>query len=573
MNLIIKARNMRDKHRLLFSVVLVAILLAFTWTMIPTTFETSDDAFMMSALSGGKTGEPQTDTIFSLFLWGRAISALYLINAGIPWYTFIFLSLVAVSLVAVCYCVVSSFPAWGGSLFCFLYFSMFLFYSVILQFTVVSAYCGVAAISLMMVGEREEDREQIIIKNVIIFFLMCFAFNIRFEVGYLILGNAVFAVCLNIFKYQIKVTDKRKLRNMAVSFCVMCAAAGISLGANRIHESAEEWREFRDYYVEMANFMDYSKLEYEDSRDLFDQIGWSEQFYELVKKFFFMDETVNTETFRQINERNVHGPIRVGRTLLREWFPQIDFQARTWVLLLLFLGIDSVRNHGGGRKKYIASLCNCLWLLVWFAETQYFGYAGRVVERTLEAWTLLAVMPSVLGMSEGHSKINEKTDESKKGAAECLIISGLALLCCIICVLHANGGYSRAKAFALSKGDAKIAQARIEDYAMEHSENVYITGLSVSREASPWKVYSEELPYNLIFWGGSAYHSPLYDTQLRKNGLEHLFTDDFFLKNIYFIAREEPDINLLSVMEEKFPGCTYEITDVQDGFIVYRYLK
>ena len=110
MNILMKARDMRNSHKLLFSVVLVTVLLALTWMMIPITFETSDDAFMMSCLSGGKTGEPHTDTIFSLFLWGKALSALYLVNAGIPWYTLIFLGLIAASLITICYCVLSFFP-------------------------------------------------------------------------------------------------------------------------------------------------------------------------------------------------------------------------------------------------------------------------------------------------------------------------------------------------------------------------------------------------------------------------------------------------------------------------------
>lgn len=570
MSIIMKTRDMRDKHRLLFSVVLVTVLLALTWTMIPITFETSDDAFMMSCLSGGKTGKPQADTIFSLFLWGRAVSALYLINAGIPWYTLIFLSLVALSLMTICYCVVSSFPEWGGSLFCLLYFCMFLYYSVIIQFTMISAYCGVAAVSLMLIGGGKEDRKQIIIKNAIIFFFAFFAFNIRSKVGYLILGNAAFAVCLEILKYLIKVTDKRKIRNMAVSFFIMCIAAGISIGTNSIHESTDEWQKFREYHVERANFTDYSKLEYETNKDLFDEIGWSEKFYELVQQWFFMDETVNAETFRQINERNVHGSIRVGRSLLREWFPKIDFQVKAWVLLLLFLGIDAVRHRAGRFRKSIVSL---LWLVVWFAETQYFGYTGRVMERAFEAWTLLAVIPSVLGVSGDCPGTEERAGERHNSAAENVIVSVLALALCIVCVWHSNGGYTRAKTFALARDEIKITQAQIEDYAMEHSENLYITGTSLSREGGPWRVYTESLPYNLIFWGGSAYNSPLYYAQLRKNGLEHIFMEDFFGEKICFIAREEPDESLYAVMEEKFPGCVCEVIDEKDGFIVYRYTK
>lgn len=49
------------------------------------------------------------------------------------------------------------------------------------------------------------------------------------------------------------------------------------------------------------------------------------------------------------------------------------------------------------------------------------------------------------------------------------------------------------------------------------------------------------------------------------------WSEDFFEKNVYIIAKEKPDENLLNVMKEKFPGCTWEITDEADGFVVYKY--
>lgn len=567
---IMKVRAMRDRHRLLFSIVIVTILLALTWALIPITFETNDDAAMMGILSGARTGKPEADTIFSLFLWGKFVSALYVVNVGIPWYTLIFLGLIACSLMAVCYCVVSSFPERGGSLFCLLYFCMFLFYSVIVQFTMVSAYCGLAVISLMLVDKHEENRKHIIVKNMIIFFFMFFAVNIRSKVGYLILGNAAAAVCFEILRYLLKAADKRKIRNMAVSFITICVAAGVSIGVHSIHESLGGWDDFREYHVERADFTDYSKLDYESNKDLFDEIGWSEDFYELVQHWFFMDENVNAETFRQINERNVHGPIRVGRGLLHDWFPKIEFQVKAWVLLLVVLLVDAFRHREGAYKRGIVSI---LWLFVWFVETQYFGHTGRIMERSFEAWTLLAVIPSVLGASRDCRGIEEKTEEKGRSIAGSAIISVLVLLFCIICVRYPSGGYVRAKAFSLARTAAKATQINMENYAVEHPGNIYIYGTSLSGEGGPWRVYKEGLPYNLIFWGGSSYHSPVYYTQIRKNGFEHIFEEDFFEENVYFIAKEEPDENLRNVMEEKFPGCTYDIIDEEEEFIVYKYLK
>ena len=562
---IVKIRELRNRHRLLFSAALVTFLLAVTWALIPITFETCDDEFLMNYLSGAKTGEPEADTTQIFFLWGKIVSSFYRITGALPWYTLIFLALIALSLVAVCYCVVVSFPEWGGSLFCLLYFSMFLFYSVILQYTMVSAFCGIAAVSLLLIGQKEEKRKNIIIKNILIFSFMFCSVNIRISVGYLVLGHTVFAICLEVLRYLFKTADRQKIKNMIVSFIAMFAAAAISIAVNNIHESLSEREEFWEYSAERVSFTDYSKLDYESNQDLFDKIGWSEEFYELVKNWFFMDETVNTETLRQINERNVHGSIRVGRTLLHEWFPITDFQVKAWVLLLIFLFANAVRRREGRRR----SMVSFLWLFVWFAETQYFGYRGRIVERVLEAWTLLAVMPSILGAAV-NSPI---TEERKESRTENLIISGVALSLCIMCACNPFGGYVRAKAFSLERSEVKMRWADIEDYAIAHQENIYIHGSPSAGGGSPFRVYTEGLPYNLIFWGGIFYNLPIYDAQIKMNGFEQIYMEDFFEENVYFIAREKPDEHLSNVMKEKFPECTCEITDVEDRFIVYKYLN
>ena len=178
-------------------------------------------------------------------------------------------------------------------------------------------------------------------------------------------------------------------------------------------------------------------------------------------------------------------------------------------------------------------------------------------------------MPSILGAAE----ISPVTEARKKNRTENLIISGVALALCITCACYPFGGYGRAKAFSLARSEAKIRWADIEDYAIAHQENIYIYGVPLSGGGSPFRVYTEGLPYNLIFWGGTFYNLPIYYAQIEKNGFEQIFMEDFFEENVYFIASEIPDENLSNVMKEKFPECTCEITDVEDGFIVYKYLN
>ncbi|MDE6604113.1 MAG: hypothetical protein K2K90_18585 [Lachnospiraceae bacterium] len=563
---IMKIKAARERHRLLLSIIIVLALLLLTWSLIPIVFETNDDSFMMGYLAGAWTGKPEVDTIFSLFLWGRIVSALYVVNAGIPWYTLIFLALIFLSLTVVCYCLMASFPKWGEGMFCLLYFCMFLYYTVLLQFTMVSAYCGVAALSLLLINKKEEGRRNCIIRNIIIFFFMFFAVNIRSKVGYLTLGSAAFAVSLEIIRYLLKAADRQKIKKAIVSFIVLCVAVGLSICAHKIHESRNGWEDFREYHAERARFTDYTPLDYMSNQELFQQIGWSEDFYQLLREWFLMDETINTETFQMINERNA--PVATGvRWALSHDFPRIGFQSKVWALLMFLLFVDALRHRKGGL---VVNAVPFLWLLLWLAETWYFAHSGRLMERAFEAWTLLAVVPSILGMGVLQSR--EPLGESEKGRMENAVVYVLALVLCIVCACHADGGYRGAKDFSQRSGNAQTRQAASEDYAMAHPENVYIGEMSLLLGAGgPWRVYSEGKPYNLIFWGASYYHSPLYYAQLERNGLEHLYEEDFFRENVYLMAGEEPNKNLLNVMAEKFPGCTYEITEKRDEFIVYQF--
>lgn len=127
-----KVQTMNNSQRAMLSTVIVMALLILTWTLIPINFETNDDTGIMEYLSGARTGKPEADSIFSLFLWGKIVSTLYTINAGVPWYSLIFLALIALSLMAVCYCVISSVPnVWGIFFRCILC----VFYTILLSFS------------------------------------------------------------------------------------------------------------------------------------------------------------------------------------------------------------------------------------------------------------------------------------------------------------------------------------------------------------------------------------------------------------------------------------------------------
>ena len=553
---------------LLPSFFIVMLLLIVTWQMIPINFETNDDSGIMGYITGARTGYPEADTIFSLYLWGRAVSALYSINGKVPWYILIFLSLICISLWVVCYCIMDIFHSqgqavfMGAAVFLILYCSMFLYYSVLIQFTAVSAYCGIAAITLLQTYKYEASKVKRIVVNSIIFLLMFFSINIRSRVGYMVLGSAFCVVVMEfgyVFLCKNKFKQRNVLRNMIFSFSVMTAAVILSLAAHRIHESSSQWREFREFHRERSLYTDYEKKAYEDT-EVYKNIGWSENLYDLTAKWFFMDESVDTHTFKTINEQNDCRTIKVS-VILKSMFSyerMIGIQILMWGLVLLVCLYDNLIRGGTSGRQMIPFL----WVVIWFLGIIFFANRGRIVRRVLESWTLLVVLPSIIEILQNNERIQKKTKRFEYV---------FTIVTCMFFVGMKNGLYCNASQVSKEIQQGKEAKEKVEHYVMDRPDNLYIYDYSLTYAGEPWSVYPDKKPYNLIFWGGAGYHSPLYYKQLQKNGFDHIYEEDFFRDNIFFMGQKDIDVNLLSFMKERYPNCVCNVVDKNELFVIYKF--
>ncbi len=242
------------KPRLL-ALLIVACCMAVTIALIPVTFETNDDYGMMGYVSGARTGEPEADTIFSLYLWGKLQSCLYTLAPGVPWYPLSFLLLIALSL-WLFYTELLRLSArkglfWLGVLVSVaLYVLLFVYYSVRLQFTVVSAFCGLAALTLMLLRCREGELKKQFPSYLAVFVLTLFSVNIRSKVALLLLGSGCVVCgleCVFLPVSHFSMEQKRAVRNVFAALLVMGVAVGISVGVNQIHNQRNEgWAEFRE---------------------------------------------------------------------------------------------------------------------------------------------------------------------------------------------------------------------------------------------------------------------------------------------------------------------------------------
>jgi len=78
--------NKRKICRICLAMLISAVLVAFAWYKTGIYFETNDDRYIASFLSGMMTGQPEAHTIYVNYLLTFPLSLLYRLTTAVPWY-------------------------------------------------------------------------------------------------------------------------------------------------------------------------------------------------------------------------------------------------------------------------------------------------------------------------------------------------------------------------------------------------------------------------------------------------------------------------------------------------------
>ncbi|MPN06552.1 hypothetical protein SDC9_153808 [bioreactor metagenome] len=130
--------------------------------------------------------------------------------------------------------------------------------------------------------------------------------------------------------------------------------------------------------------------------------------------------------------------------------------------------------------------------------------------------------------------------------------------------------------FALSRSEVCQRQEKLSDevdeYAVEHSQDIIITDSSIQSIGSPWQTNKNVHPLNRFFWGGWYYHSPFYYEQLKMNGRGGLYSSDFYDEHIQLLNNSPEMLDqLLAYLTDTY-GETIAIPVSQEAdFTAYRF--
>lgn len=248
-------------------------------------FGINDDWTIYMVLSGSYLGEPDPYVLFFLYPLAWFVCKLYELTTEIPWYGLLLHGCFILSgfwLFIRCYTRlrVKKMLIATTALIIFLISNIRILLAI--QYTHSAAVCGAAAIFCFVTADtKEADRKKYLWENIPTVLMASLALCIRQNAAYMCLPVAGMLFLAKWYLEDKKI-NKEVIRKYSGFLIVLFFALGSLLLSHKIAYSSDLWSEYADinYYREkVVDF--YGSLSYEEMKDVADEIGMSEEAYQL----------------------------------------------------------------------------------------------------------------------------------------------------------------------------------------------------------------------------------------------------------------------------------------------------
>jgi hypothetical protein len=579
-----KEKKIKSRAEIVDYVVICIAIISF-WMLVKPKFPTNDDYGLMSILAGYKSGTPVAVPFYCEYLYSLLISGSYRITGRIPWYIIVLMTLMIVNCLCLFYAIKkmvldAPIKKYKGIIYRLIFISLLLafyfFNLVYITYSIVPAVCG-SSIILLILTTKNEDVP--FIKNTItgiIFVLFFFAWNIRRQTGYVVLVSVMFAI---IFAYFSNIIKIRRCLFWTMS---VIAIAILSVYADWYSGTGNGWNEFALFYDACGQYTDYTHLTYEEAPVLYQSLGWDENLYALVNKWFFMDEKVDLNSFNILNQ-SVDNQTFYGyssrRALIAGMFgilkassTWIKFFLMLWLITVLIVAIFKLSSKYDSKSELKDVVGAIVFLFIGYTFISYLLMRGRFLDRAVYPVFFCTMIPSLVICLRIVLNISAKARNRQDviNPKKIIVISHLFIF--IVFIIAALGGVSTANWNKYNPESSNIKK-KLEQYVIDNDEFFYISDVSLTMSGDPFTVYPNHKPTNYTFWGGTFLKSPLYYEQIKEYGFDDFSKSDFVKNNVRFISLTGPNDIFLDYMREEYPDCRVEITDQASGFIIFRYLE
>ena len=547
-----KLRELTRKNGILwlFSLAVTALFFLWAFRISVVRFMTNDDTYLLRTVARtGQTGLQAAQGSFSTVLFCWLLGLFYRIDPEGWWYALYHLAVIFSSGVIVGRCIYGKVrtlgwaPLWGCLIHIVVLCTAYLMPLIRLSFTVTPALAGTAAAALLLCRDELAARGGRIASDAgtVLLTLLCYLQRRS-------TGRALFCFIALAFAYQLvklllsKREDRvRRLAGLLAGLAAMLALLGVCRGANNaMTDSATggttDAYQTAEYYRSVV--MDYlsTQLTVEQT----EAVGIPQELANLLlRQWFFMDERVNTDTFRELTRLYYHTE-ETGRdaadlmTRLRSSYADDSFflpfiRIMTAMGAILALAALCLMLRGGG-KRWLEAVCALAALGGAAILCLYLMLEGRFLLRVfLVAAIPAVVMQTLLCLSCAEGAPTEKR-AVRVGAAALAAVCAAAL-----CVLGAAEVFRVPYTTEYTDRETTYAaQWKTEAYANEHADLTFITN-SFGNNLDPF--HGGTYPSNIIRWGGSGVTAQADE--------DRLYASAFFRDDVRFLCENPGTVMLL----------------------------
>ena len=391
----------------------------------------------------------------------------------------------------------------------------------LIQYTSVSALLILTAFFVLM-DYIDRNKQG---KKYIICYLILYALGIMTRMQSLLIIAPFFALYFvyNLILFIRKKVNKEKLVKIIKNYLLLGIITILVYTSNYIFYNNDVYKNYNQYNKLRTILQDNTYVSYDKNKEIFDEIGWSENDHYLFYTFNFGDENVySKENLEKIVEYKANqGDLYNYEFDLENIINDLIDQMRNTnpYISIMFLGAFLVAIYSNKEKRgYIIAI-----FLVTLAVNCIFIVINRSMQRVVIPEYILGT-----AMFLYLTKYKEKIYKEKEN-----IVKAISVFIIVITVIFAGGVYE----FNYKLEDYSNYKDVIE-YTNSHKENVYLyTVPSLQFRYLTYSVY--EMPpkgafSNLRVMGGWDMYTQNYYDFKERYGLDGTFLD-LLKENVYLI--------------------------------------
>lgn len=518
------------KYRRWIAMAVSLVMVLFVWQKTGIYFESNDDRYITSLLSGVITGSPDAHVIYVNYLLSLPLSLLYRITTIVPWYggmlvffQWAIYAAVLDSAYTKCrkrYTMILVTAAAGGTFIAY-------YYCVgEIQYTSTAVMLAAAGYACLLLRDSEK-------KGFILFILFELAGYLLRSHSMLMIQPLGLAAVITMMAGKQEIWKKEELRKtLAVVVGLLSILLMGTLG-NMIGYHGADWERYSQFNDTRTTLFDYhGKPDYEEVREILEDYGVSQEKYMAYCQYMILDWNIGIDGEKRL-ENYVLQRREKGLSV-----PEVLQQVYELTIVDYFWGLNRVTIAAWGGFLLMGILCRrlktlCIGIgLLGGARTAIWGYLiwrGRLPLRVIVP--LMACETMILLVLVWIEYERVQTVQWKK----------IGLLCggAVFCLIGISSGRLQSRYISeINAGQQLYMEGlrEIQQYCEDHPDNHYLIDPdSLSYYMGSAFETSVYHPVNAVIGGGWFSETPSVRQRLR----EYLGDVDGFYFLIYADGEQE----------------------------------